>query len=1078
MRILHVSDLHYRDSTITDQQVLLGAFMADVAAENQKIPVDVVVHTGDLTFSGKQAEFDGAATTFLTPLLEALNLGTDRLVLVRGNHDTDIAQIEPFHEQGLASGLVDRAEVNRLLDEQEALLAYHDRRGQAWRTFAESYLPRRSSPCGLGQVLSVDVDGHRVGIAALDSSWRATGSPDDADRGRLLIGDRQMRQAAEMISDAELRIFAFHHPVDWLAPFDGQDLRRTLERDGHIALSGHLHSSDPRALAGPAGSYVSSAAGSLYAGRDYPNAYSLLDIDWEASTVVIRFRTYQVSREVFDTGVDVVAGGEISFPLTLGLAERAELTDIEDRFAQARSSRDVRLKSLRERSVLADLLEDRNATEVNDLLVPPVLLPLPHDQFLIARDPKTRKRPPRLDQAALLDAGATCTVLVGDEASGLSSALDWVGLNHEASDKPVVKLSWSDIKGGNAGVERSLRLACFAHEIAIKQSDQLPAAIFLIDNMCDIDADERRLTRLIDHIAIHPKSIFVLGCRPGDVSLLRAALEESKIEYILGFLGPFGRSQLRELISRLDIAKSHAVYQSVTGLLEREGLARTPFIMAALVSVVGANEAFVGAGNETAVLDAYADLLLGRAERDQDHRMAMDYRDREHLLSSLAERMLKSQTAEMARIDVESFLLDYFRSIGWSEPVSTVVAALVDRRVLWEARDGMLAFRQPALLGLFAAKRLLDDENFKAIILRNPVMYPAIVRHAAALKRTDRELLMKVAAILTDSPTDEISATYFGDDLGDQSVIVEGAQVNGAQNAERLAEALEVHGTDHDAPWVNEQGEASRHDNDVDATEMDEIWDELHAKPVQDVVVSMELPPIWRFEKAICLVSSVLRSSELVADTRLKGDLLRDTLTAWAALAALVGTDESLNENARIALGIAIPDLAQEENDDRLEAMLSLLPIVITAGNIAIYLASRKLEGLLAEVLQDESFMSQAGPALMAILLTIEIRGADWLQHVETFIDRYQEHPSLLTAVEWVMYTVYQSKELVGRDDSRLENILVRLVIAEKGGGRPAPSGASARVAARLRRSRQQFGIRRALTVTSEDAPILSDEEA
>lgn len=1097
MRILHVSDLHIRESTLNDQLVLIQAFLLDVTEQHAERPVDVVIFSGDLAFGGKAKEFALAQEHVLDPLLSKLGLSVDRLVLTRGNHDTDIADIDDFVEAGLRAGLDTRDAVNNVLDNKKALLSRYDERGKAWRKFAGDYLGDRFLSGGLAQVTRIAVGDLTLAIAAVDSAWRATGAGDDGDFQHLLVGDRQIKDAVTAVKDADVVALCLHHPLDWLAPFDAADVRRSVERSCHLLFTGHTHAADPKSLISASGAYIHSQAGSLYGGRDYINAYTILDVDRPAGTCHMTFRSYQVNRESFDLGVDVAPSGQLELKLPEKTLLPATVPARRDTTAEARATREYRLRILRERSVLADLLHDRDQATVSELLVPPVFLPLPHDQFLVARDPKTGRRPGRTDPLASLRDGQRCVVIVGEEASGLSSALDWMALTGEPDGRPVLRLAWSDIKGGLQAVEKALRLAFFVHGYEFKSSDPIPDGVILVDDIRDNAEDDRRLQRFLRYMQTATGSTFILGCRPSDEKLVTAALTGQGHAGSPHYLGPFGRGELRTLVSRLNVPRASTVFEAVTGMLEREGLARTPFIMAALVSVVGANETFAAAGNETAVLDAYADLLLGRSEVATDSRIAMDYRDREHLLASLAERMMDGNSARLPRLQIEKFLVEYFERIGWSEPVSEVISALVERRVLWETGDGLLSFRQPALLGLFAAKRMLDEPAFKEGILRTPLRHPAVVRHAAALRRNDRELLTRVHDMLAESPTSEVAQQFFSKAA---TVDQEGDDSTSDRNAQRLMAPLRVR-PDDGVPTSQlslDDSQDAEDDRRTPTTEValrgptseearaaaseseeryDALWDELHATPVQDVIVPNELPPIWQFEAAACLVSSVLRSSELVADTELKKELLKEVVSAWAGLSALVASNHTINEQARDAFTRLFGVKEDEKSQQVLDDMVQLLPIMISMGNMNIYLASKKLGVLLSQVLEEDEFMSQPGPAMMATLLAMEIKTERWVQHADALIDRHGDRPVVRQAVEWFAFTLYRGDDSVrGSDLAALESLLVKLVISGKRTGGPSRSRKDAsRIAASLRKTRNQAAITHSLSWS--DSPVSEEDE-
>src|SRR4051794_38177390 len=115
-RLLHISDLHARPALADQAQVLDGA-VEDLVRLHSESPIDAVIFSGDLSYSGQDEEFELARRLLIDPLLDALDLPLERLVLVPGNHDVDRGAIEPFQEKGLRDTLVDNESVGNLLED-------------------------------------------------------------------------------------------------------------------------------------------------------------------------------------------------------------------------------------------------------------------------------------------------------------------------------------------------------------------------------------------------------------------------------------------------------------------------------------------------------------------------------------------------------------------------------------------------------------------------------------------------------------------------------------------------------------------------------------------------------------------------------------------------------------------------------------------------------------------------------------------------------------------------------------------------------------------------------------------------
>src|SRR5262249_2359443 len=117
-----------------------------------------------------------------------------------------------------------------------------------------------------------------VGVACFNTAWRATGEPDDKDLGNLLIGERIMDYAIEKLGRVDIRLAVFHHPLNWLHPFDQTAVDGRLQAEFDILMCGHIHRSSPEWRRTTAGEVVLSQGAALYVSRDYFNGYNIVQI--------------------------------------------------------------------------------------------------------------------------------------------------------------------------------------------------------------------------------------------------------------------------------------------------------------------------------------------------------------------------------------------------------------------------------------------------------------------------------------------------------------------------------------------------------------------------------------------------------------------------------------------------------------------------------------------------------------------------------------------------------------------------------------------------------------------------------
>jgi predicted phosphodiesterase len=246
LSILHLSDLHISELTFNDQKPVLSALFKDIEAQGHDgIKYDIILFSGDLIAKGNYSDANQrlVETEFLKPLLKATRLSADRLFLVPGNHDLQVSEI-PDTLRPSFDAIKSSQQANAMLD-GVAKAPYF------WTGFS-AYNSIEKKLCTATPVFentlfsayAVTVAGVEVGICCMNSAWRATGSPNDADYGQLLVGERQIDLLLSTIEHCSLKLAILHHPLNWLALFDQSSIQQYLYREFDAIFYGHNHKAD------------------------------------------------------------------------------------------------------------------------------------------------------------------------------------------------------------------------------------------------------------------------------------------------------------------------------------------------------------------------------------------------------------------------------------------------------------------------------------------------------------------------------------------------------------------------------------------------------------------------------------------------------------------------------------------------------------------------------------------------------------------------------------------------------------------------------------------------------------------
>lgn len=317
IRILHLSDIHFRTTTHWDAIPLLKELHSALEEiEQQGLRPHLIALTGDIAFSGRREEYKLAENWIDTSLLRAFpRFDRRNLLIVPGNHDisrTEVtALVEPMVE---ALRKADQIKIGNMLQSKDAPSLF--RRHKEYLRFAGKYCGAMARNKALWWAQVSRFGNCKLGIAGLSSSLISLGD-DSNDKGRLLISRFQLNEVLSVLDGVDLRVALIHHPLSYL--FDEQEAALQMEENYSIMFRGHLHS--PKSIAHSAfhSGFLELAAGSIYAESQYANSFQLIELDTAAGETRVHYRLWQKSKWIRDlnaAGVDENCG-YATFPLRL-----------------------------------------------------------------------------------------------------------------------------------------------------------------------------------------------------------------------------------------------------------------------------------------------------------------------------------------------------------------------------------------------------------------------------------------------------------------------------------------------------------------------------------------------------------------------------------------------------------------------------------------------------------------------------------------------------------------------------------------------------------------------------------------
>lgn len=279
--IVHISDIHFRAGP-NPAATRVQQIKAAVQAETYEMTDLLLLITGDVAFSGKQAEYS-VATDFVAGLEEALgsieSVGFLGTVVIPGNHDCDFddeGQVRPALISNLPD-ILDTVEASGDVAEQMTKVqqAFFSFEGLVWpkpRLANERLFWTREFMSSAGKIL----------VRCFNSAWV---SRRKEVAGQILFPTQVIPDISG--DDALLVVTAFHHPYGWFNPENARAFRRLIETSSDIVFTGHEHDGEVYARTS-ATANVNYVEGAALQATGIETGFNLAKLDLAKQTYQVR----------------------------------------------------------------------------------------------------------------------------------------------------------------------------------------------------------------------------------------------------------------------------------------------------------------------------------------------------------------------------------------------------------------------------------------------------------------------------------------------------------------------------------------------------------------------------------------------------------------------------------------------------------------------------------------------------------------------------------------------------------------------------------------------------------------------
>jgi len=324
MRIIQLSDIHLSKDNLEDLKIYyLQALIDDLKRFHDQTPVDVILFTGDLVDKGGESLGTDPYNVFddevIKPILSALEISPERVLLLPGNHDVNRLEIEKFNEAGLLTE-IDSSLANKLLIKMEREFISANKRMEKFKSFEQQFhkgniyysYSNNASTAIFGEI------GKKIGFALVNDSWRCSAT---LPREQHFIGYNQLLKTEKMLTNDNtiLNIAVFHHPLNAISQNESDEIENILKsKKFDIAFFGHSHKHEAKSLSSATGGYLTINGRAAFNQpkekiAKFLPGYNILDVDAEKRSYTLYARLFiRESGYWFDSDTTALPGGQES----------------------------------------------------------------------------------------------------------------------------------------------------------------------------------------------------------------------------------------------------------------------------------------------------------------------------------------------------------------------------------------------------------------------------------------------------------------------------------------------------------------------------------------------------------------------------------------------------------------------------------------------------------------------------------------------------------------------------------------------------------------------------------------------
>ena len=709
---------------------------------------DTVFVTGDIAYSGQYAQYSLFYDLLLIPVLDALEIGVDRVVILPGNHDSDrrawkasSSLIRDQLSEHHSTETVNNQIVEYLEDEFKVFSAF-----KSLNEKIDGF--KKSRPVLANRLYcAYDIDG--VGVACVNTAWLAFRE----DRGKLMVGERQIVDLINSIRAKGTKILLMHHPLEWLHPEDRAVVSDILYRSNISCMFyGHMHEfSVGKESHFDEDSLLKIQTGKLDLNQDGTvTGYCVLSLNEENNFEDgrIYFRKWNAKTSAFEAWTERANNGLLDFSTKDAIPFDAS------RFAEICS----RKRDYIERDLLCNVgLTHEQQRMLSDVFVCPSLTWDIGPTTEVQGEAKLAyEKNKSLDLDSLLSLGDSL-VLLGGENSGKSTLAKRIAifyLNAQSEGDLSKIFYYVDARDRSLSKAKRIRDGLLGFyfddhdggscEAKIERKISHRNAVILIDSCEQLDA--LSIKGVFDFISSNPEPRYILCAQLSARTVLAewsTRISEAKKFRFLRVCG-LKRSHIRELFGNWSPSSrgrnTHVVTQAIRSITGA-GMPSNPFVYTMLLSIKERKSTtYRTFMHEADLIENFIEIILEKHVLTT--RNDPQYKDLLLFVGFVAAKMQESDLFSIAETEMTKAVSDFNNLITKNFSYNGYVAPLVKCGILRNT-EGKYTFSQVCFFNYALAhwlfKKNIDYQSIgkKIDLLR----FDKTFEYISAIKKNDFGLL-------------------------------------------------------------------------------------------------------------------------------------------------------------------------------------------------------------------------------------------------------------------------------------------------------------------------------------------------